>query len=96
MVDFAMSVNPHPRIQLTGVVDGEDIDKLQAAVAPLLAQGPSTVTIDLSGITAASPRLATWLVDLAGQVEWVVLRSPSTVVRQLLDLAGLANRFVFA
>lgn len=96
MVDVTSSLNPHPRIDLSGVVDAGDIENVRAAAAPLMEQRPTTITVDLSGITAASPRLAAWLLDLAGAVDWVVLRSPSRAVRQLLVLTRIARLFVFA
>ena len=95
MVDVVVKVNPHPHVTISGAVGTRDIHSLDVALAPVLAERPRTVTLDLSGVVSPCPRLAVWLLDLAHVVDSVVLHAPSERVRRLLDLAGVANRFVF-
>lgn len=85
---------PHPVLAARGEVDISTADLLTECGLRELSTGPTSLVLDLSGVTffsAAGLRALLALRDAAAQGTQLVLLDPSPSVRLVLELSGLAD-----
>lgn len=85
-------------VSAAGELDASSEARLRAAFDELLAEGHSTLVVDLAGITFLDSSGLSVLIyaykrahELGGSL---TLRSPSATVTRLLELTGQTERFV--
>lgn len=78
-------------VTVSGDLDLSTVERVEAAIEPLLEQSPKLVIVDVAGLRFAdSSAIALWVrwANLA-QVE---IRHPSDLLRRLIERMGLAER----
>lgn len=84
-------------VVVAGEVDASSVDELRSAVVDALSARPAIV-IDLAGVTFMDSSGLGVLTNALNQVDEqggkLSLRSPSSSVTRLLEITGLAERFL--
>jgi anti-anti-sigma factor len=79
-------------VTLRGELDIASVDRLDAAVAPVMARRPDRLVIDVSGLRFAdSSAIALW-VRWASMVDEIELRDPPPLLRRVVASMGLAGK----
>lgn len=80
-------------VTLTGELDIANIDRLEAAVAPVIARHPDRLVVDLAGLRFAdSSAIALW-VRWSATVGEIQFRDPSPLLRRVITSMGLGRKF---
>ena len=80
------------RITIAGELDISNVDELEQAVAPALAERPEQLIVDVAGLRFAdSSAIALW-VRWASVVPHFELRDPPPLLRRVVTSMGLAER----
>jgi anti-anti-sigma factor len=79
----------HPVVGLAGEMDCSSVEAVRRALAPIVDTQPGRVTIDLSELRFVDSSGLTMLMATAERTS-VVLRNPTPIVRQLLEVTGLS------
>jgi anti-anti-sigma factor len=83
-------------VTLTGELDIANIDRLAAAVAPVIERHPGRLVVDLAGLRFAdSSAIALWVrwSAMVGEIEF---RDPSPLLRRVITSMGLEGKFRLA
>jgi anti-sigma B factor antagonist len=80
-----------PKLALAGELDSSNAQRLEAAVAPIVEQGPERVVLDLSELRFMDSAGISVLVRLAAEVQTVEIRDPSPIVRRVIEVTGLTS-----
>jgi anti-anti-sigma factor len=80
-----------PVLSLSGELDSSNVERLQAAVAAVLAAGPERVVFEMSELRFMDSAGISVLVRLAAEVQAVEIRDPSPIVRRVIEITGLTN-----
>jgi anti-anti-sigma factor len=79
-------------VRLAGELDLSSVPAVESQVAPALAEAPTTLIVDLSGLHFAdSSAIALW-VRWATAIEHFVLRGVGPHLRRVLAAMGLSER----
>jgi anti-anti-sigma factor len=78
-----------PVLLLHGELDSSNVALLEAALAQALVGPPASVAFDLAGLRFMDSAGIAVLVSAAAQVALVEIRSPSPIIRRVLDATGL-------
>ena len=81
-----------PEVRVTGELDISNIERLEAAVTPLLESKPDRLVVDVSALRFADSSAITLWVRWASQVGELELREPPVLLRTVLGKMGLAER----
>jgi len=73
-----------------GDVDLDTVNDFQAAVDAALERGPATLTFDLSGTSFIDSSGLAVIVAASNRAK-VTIRNPSTIVRRVVEISGLAE-----
>jgi anti-anti-sigma factor len=79
-------------VVVRGDLDIANVDRLDAAVAPIIRRGPKRLLVDVGGLRFAdSSAIAVWVrwAAIAGGIE---LHHPSPLLRQVITKMGLAEK----
>jgi anti-anti-sigma factor len=79
-------------VVVRGDLDMANVDRLEAAVAPVIRPGTTRLLVDIGGLRFAdSSAIAVWVrwAAIAGEIE---LRDPSPLLRQVITKMGLAEK----
>jgi anti-anti-sigma factor len=78
-------------VKVSGELDLGNVERLAAAVNPVIERGAARLVVDLSGLRFAdSSAIALW-VRWATSVSEIELRDPSPLLRRVLTTMGLAE-----
>jgi anti-anti-sigma factor len=80
-----------PVVRLVGELDLSTVAALEAALEPFLLAPPDRVSFDVGGLQFMDSSGLAVLVRCAAQVRSVVLFHPPTIVRRVIEAAGLAD-----
>lgn len=83
-------------VTLTGELDIANIDRLAAAVAPVIERHPGRLVVDVAGLRFAdSSAIALWVrwSAIVGEIEF---RDPSPLLRRVITSMGLEGKFRLA
>ncbi len=83
-------------VTLTGELDIANIDRLAAAVAPVIERHPDRLVVDVAGLRFAdSSAIALWVrwSAMVGEIEF---RDPSPLLRRVITSMGLEGKFGLA
>jgi anti-anti-sigma factor len=83
-------------VTLTGDLDIANIDRLAAAVAPVIERHPARLVVDVAGLRFAdSSAIALWVrwSAMVGEIEF---RDPSPLLRRVITSMGLEGKFRLA
>lgn len=78
-----------PTVTVRGELDISNVDRLEAAVTPVVARRPQKLVVDVSGLTFAdSSAIAAWVrwAAIVGEFE---MRGASPLLRQVITRMGL-------
>jgi anti-sigma B factor antagonist len=78
-------------LRVAGEVDIASVPALQPTVQRLIEQRPDRVVIDLTDVVFMDSSGIALLLALAAQVDSVELANPSSIVRRVIELAGLST-----
>jgi anti-anti-sigma factor len=87
--DIADNGGGGPTVTVRGELDISNVDRLEAAVAPVVAQRPQKLVVDVSGLTFAdSSAIAAWVrwAAIVGEIE---MRGASPLLREVITRMGL-------
>ncbi len=79
-----------PVVRLAGELDLSTADALSAAIEPFLASPPDRLCFDVDRLQFLDSSGLAVLVRCSTRVPGVVLRHPSTIVRRVIEAAGLS------
>jgi anti-sigma B factor antagonist len=83
-------------VTLTGELDIANIDRLEAAVAPVIERHPDRLLVDVAGLRFAdSSAIALW-VRWSATVGEIEFRDPSPMLRRVITSMGLGERLRLA
>jgi anti-anti-sigma factor len=91
-VEVASDTAGNAVVRISGDLDINGVDVLEAEVAPVLAEHPTKLIVDVGGLRFAdSSAIAMWVrwATVVGQFE---LRNPSPLLRRVLTAMGLAEK----
>jgi anti-anti-sigma factor len=89
--DVATGEDGTPTVTVSGELDIANIQRLDAAVAPIIERKPRLLVIDVAGLRFAdSSAIALW-VRWAANVEQLELRDPSPLLRRVISSMGLGQ-----
>ncbi len=80
-----------PVVRLSGELDLSTADALNAAIEPVLASPPDQLRFDVNALQFLDSSGLAVLVRCATRVGRVVLLHPSTIVRRIIEAAGLSE-----
>jgi len=80
-----------PVIKLVGEIDLSNVDAVRAAIEPTVSSAPELVVFDLSGLDFLDSSGIALLLFAATKTGSVQLRSPSEIVRRIIEVTGLAD-----
>ena len=87
--DIADNGDGGPTVTVRGELDISNVDRLEAAVTPVVQRRPQKRVVDVSGLTfAASSAIAAWVrwAAIVGELE---MRGASPLLRQVITRMGL-------
>lgn len=76
-------------IRITGEVDVSNVDVLRERIGTMVPAGTGRVVFDLGELEFIDSSGLSLLVDIASGVGRAELRTPSSIVRRIVDLTGL-------
>jgi len=80
-----------PTVRLRGELDISNVERLETAVAPVIARRPERLVVDVSGVTFAdSSAIAAW-VRWAATVGELEMHGAPPLLRQVITRMGLAD-----
>lgn len=82
---------PAPVIRLVGDLDIASADDLRRVVAQATAAGPERLVFDVEKLSFMDSSGLTVLLEAAAAVDHVVLRSPTEIVRRVIDTTGVSS-----
>ncbi len=89
--DIAEDGEAGSTVTVRGELDISNVDRLEAAVAPVLVRRPQRLVVDVTGLAFAdSSAIAAW-VRWAAVVEELEMRGASPLLRQVITRMGLAR-----
>lgn len=77
-------------LALSGEIDLSSVPQLQAELDRVLATKPDSIVFEMSALSFMDSSGIAALLGCAGQVGDVQVRNPSSVVRRVIELSGLA------
>jgi anti-anti-sigma factor len=80
-----------PVLRLTGELDLSTVESLDSVLKPLLEPPPERVSFDVAGLQFMDSSGLAVLVHCSTRVSTVTLLHPSTIVRRVIEAAGLAT-----
>jgi anti-sigma B factor antagonist len=80
-----------PTITLAGELDSSNVGRLETSVTAIVAERPERVVFDLSELRFMDSAGISVLVRLAAEVNAVLIRDPSPIVRRVIEITGLAG-----
>jgi anti-anti-sigma factor len=80
-----------PVVRLNGELDLSTVASLDAALEPILQSPPKSVSFDVGGLEFMDSSGLAILVRCSARVSSVVLLNPSTIVRRVIEAAGLSD-----
>lgn len=78
-------------LKVVGEIDIASVPALQPTVQRLIEQRPVRVVVDLTDVVFMDSSGIALLLTLAAQVDSLELANPSSIVRRVIELAGLAT-----
>jgi anti-sigma B factor antagonist len=78
-------------LRIAGEIDIATVPALQPTISRLTERRPERVVIDLTDVVFMDSSGIALLLGLAAQVDSVELANPSSIVRRVIELAGLAT-----
>jgi anti-anti-sigma factor len=90
-IDTGTDDSGAPLVVVSGELDMSNADSLQRAVAAITADRPQRLVFDLSGVRFMDSAGIAVLVAAAAEAGKVQLRSPSPIVRRVVELTGLSD-----
>jgi anti-anti-sigma factor len=78
-------------VRVCGEVDLASVPALQATVDQAIEHNPHKIFFDLSGVRFMDSSGIALLLTVARKVDAVELTNPSTIVRRVIELAGLTT-----
>ncbi len=79
-------------VTLSGELDVGGIKDVQTSAAPIVAQAPRKLVVNVAELTFADSAAITMWLQWATMVEQFELRNPRPMVRQVLKAMGLAGQ----
>jgi anti-anti-sigma factor len=90
--DVVIDSEHHATVRIDGELDMSGIDPLAARVDEVLADGVTSLTVDVGGVRFAdSSAIALW-VRWSSAVEEFELRDPPPLLRRVIGAMGLAEK----
>lgn len=83
-----------PLLKLEGELDMTNADALEAVVAPVLAEAPAKLVVDVSGLLFGDSSAIALFVKWANVVGQVELREPPELLRRVIARMGLSERLL--
>jgi anti-sigma B factor antagonist len=80
-----------PVVSLSGELDLTNVERVQSVIRDMLADGTERLVVEAGKLEFMDSSGIALLVSVAGKVREIELRSPSPIVRRLVDLTGLAE-----
>jgi anti-sigma B factor antagonist len=80
-----------PVIKLVGEIDLSNVDSVRAAIEPTVSSTSELLVFDLSGLEFLDSSGIALLLFAAANTGSVQLRSPSEIVRRIIEVTGLAD-----
>ena len=81
-----------PLLTLAGELDMTNAEALEEVVAPVLAEGPSKLVLDVSGLLFGDSSAIALFVKWANLVGQVELRDPPELLSRVIARMGLSER----
>lgn len=81
-----------PLVKLDGELDLATAEQLEAALCPVIEQGPRRLVVDASGLRFADSSAIALLVRVANVVDEVEVRDPPDLLRAVVTRMGLDER----
>lgn len=78
-------------LRLSGELDVTNVEQVRWAVDPFVSSETGRLIFDLEGLQFIDSSGIAMLVSVAQNVRDVHVRNPSTIVRRLMELTGLAD-----
>jgi len=78
-------------ISLQGELDISSADTLRATVEEIVAEGPSRLVFELTGLTFMDSSGIAVMVYAANNVDTVELLHPSSIIRRVVEATGLST-----
>jgi anti-anti-sigma factor len=92
-IDTALGADGAPVMALAGELDSSNADTLGEAVAAVIANRPDRLVFDLARLRFMDSAGIAVLIGAAGKVDVVELRSPSAILRRVIEATGLTTVF---
>jgi anti-sigma B factor antagonist len=91
-VDVTSAPDGAATVRIAGELDMSSVDRLEAEVGRVLADGPPRLVVDVGDVSFAdSSAIAMW-VRWAGAVPDFELRDPSPLLRRVIRTMGLGDK----
>lgn len=81
-----------PLLKLAGELDMTNADALETVMAPVLAETPSRLVVDVSGLLFGDSSAIALFVKWANLVGQIELREPPDLLRRVIETMGLSER----
>jgi anti-sigma B factor antagonist len=78
-------------LTLSGELDSSNVDQLNEATRSILAKRPSRFVFDLAELRFMDSAGIAVLVQVATEVETVLVRNPPPIVKRLIEVTGLTG-----
>ncbi len=80
-----------PVVSLSGELDSSNVTVVRNAVAAIAAERPERLVFDLGGLRFMDSAGIAILVGVAAELDTVAVRNPTSIVRRLIEVTGLAS-----
>jgi anti-sigma B factor antagonist len=78
-------------VSLAGELDSSNMERVNAALAPLLADRPERLIFDLAGLRFMDSAGIAVLIGAAAAVKTVQIRDPAPIVKRIIEVTGLSD-----
>jgi anti-anti-sigma factor len=78
-------------VSLAGELDSSNVQRLNEAIAPLLAERPERLIFDLGALRFMDSAGIAVLVGAAVEVNTVQIRNPAPIVKRVIEVTGLSD-----
>jgi anti-anti-sigma regulatory factor len=90
--ELSLGSDGSPLVKLEGELDLATAEALEAALRPVIEQGPRRLVVDAGGLQFADSSAIALLVSVADVVDEVEVRDPPDLLRAVITRMGLDAR----